>query len=133
MFGLTFWRITFKNRSFKKMSFRGRSFIIMIFVQFECVKSKFKKIIFFRQNKVKLFLVVDMKAIVRFFFKMSFSKIKNNFNNTSSKRPSRVPKRLLKMTFIYPNILVNVHLHSYGKKRPFGLPKSITKHMMFFM
>ena len=46
IFDLIFRRITFERKSFKKSLFREKSFKRMIFVEFECVNSKFKRIIF---------------------------------------------------------------------------------------
>ena len=45
-FGVTFRRRSFERRSFKKMSFRGITFKRMIFVWFEYVKSKFRRMSF---------------------------------------------------------------------------------------
>ena len=46
MFSLTFEKIIFEKISFKRITFRGIIFRGIIFVWFECVKNKFKRIIF---------------------------------------------------------------------------------------
>ena len=48
--------------------------------------------VLFEWDKVKLLLIVDMRVIVRFFFKKSFFRIKNNFKDTFFKKPFEFQK-----------------------------------------
>ena len=64
-------------------------------------------------------MVVNVRVIVRFFFKMSFFRMKSNIKDTSFKRPFKISKELLKskkLNQILP-FIVQSHFPSY--RRPF--------------
>ena len=63
----------------------------------ELEENLLKEYFLFGCNKVRLFFVINMRVIVKFLFKKSFSKIKNNFKDISSKKPSKILKNHLKI------------------------------------
>ena len=77
----------------------------------------------FGWDKVKLFLVVDIRVIVRFLFKMFFSRIKSNLKDIFFKRSFElfgILKGLLKIVFTYLNILIIEYFYSHFNKKPSG-------------
>ena len=72
---------------------------------------------------MKLLLVIDVRVIVRFFFKKSFSRMKSNLKDTSSKRSFEILKGLLKSKKLNQILLFTVQSHFLSHKRPFGVCK----------
>ena len=59
-------------------------------------KVNLKEWFLFEQDKIKLLLIIDMRVIVRILFKRFFPRMKNNFKDTSPKKPYRILKDLIK-------------------------------------
>ena len=67
----------------------------------------------FEYNKIKLFLVVDMKIIIRFYLKSTFYRIKNNFKYTSPKNTFSCLNSTSSRIKRLPNIL-NYYVTSFS-------------------
>ena len=81
----------------------------------------------FGYNKIKLFFIIDMRIIVIFLFKMSFSIIKSNLNDIFKKKSFRILKDLLKKAFTYLNILFIIYFIFILIKGLLNPSKKITK------
>ena len=72
-------------------------------------------------------MVVDVRVIVRFIFKRSFSRIKSNLKDTYLKRPFEILKDLLESKKLNQTLPITIQSHCPSCGRPFARSKMQSK------